>query len=132
MKVGDLYYDASIDDETGKIEIDEHVLRTIRGRHGYLTLKASFTWGKRSSKHGDFGWLDPIPDWCRNRFRLEEGPPKRFARSKTQALRVALANEKLNVAEGFGSEHSEQIIKTLTARIRTGMTRKKAKRAAKA
>lgn len=131
MNPGDIYYEASRDHETGKVEIDEHVLRTIRGKYGYLVLKASFTWGKRSGKTGDYGWLDPIPAWCRQKFRLESGPPKLYARSKSQALRLALADERQSIAEGFGEATSEKIVKTLEAWIKREMTRKKKAKAAR-
>ena len=125
MKVGDVYYDAYYDEEAKKVDITEYRLRTIRGAWGYIVQVESFTWGKRSGKTGDYGWLDPIPSWCRTRFLVRNGVPKKFSRSKTQALRVLLASEKKIVAEGFGEEYSEQLIKTLTARIKADMTRKK-------
>lgn len=125
MKTGDLYFEASVDDETSKVEIDEWVLRTIRGKHGYLIMKKSWTWGKRSRTNGDWGWLDPIPDWCRVKFSLDKGLPDRYARSKSQAVRVALADEKSNIAEGFAADNSPLIVKNLTARLKAEMTRKR-------
>lgn len=91
MKVGDAYFLAGVDD-AGKAFADEWILRTIRGGYGFLVMKADFvTWGKRSSKTGDYGWLDPIDPLFRRRFRLEDGVPADFARSSVAAYRKALA-----------------------------------------
>lgn len=31
----------------------------------FAVMKDTFTWGKVSKKHGDSGWLEPIPGWLR-------------------------------------------------------------------
>ncbi len=92
MKVGDTYFRALVDE--GKVIIDEYVLRTMRGGYGYLIDKSPITWGKRSKKHGDFGWLDPIPTWLRTRFKIENGVPSGFGKSKSAAIRSALADRR--------------------------------------
>jgi hypothetical protein len=132
MKVGDVYYDAGYDEEAGKIDIGEYVLRTIRGNWGYLVQKEDFTWGKRSGKTGDYGWLDPIPAWCRHKFLVRNGAPKRFARSKAQAMRIALAKERETVAQGYAEEWTERAIKAYETRIKSEMTRKKKAKASAA
>lgn len=65
-KIGQVLWQASFDTETGKFEWNEYILRTIRGGKAFATMKLPWTWGKRSKKNGDFGWLDPVsPEWRR-------------------------------------------------------------------
>ena len=91
MKTGDIYYRAGVD-ETGKTYVDEWISRTIRQPYGYLVIKLkAVTWGKRSTKNGDFGWLDPIDPLFRTRFKVVEGVPAGYARTKSAAFRKALA-----------------------------------------
>lgn len=73
------------------LEYDEWVFRSIRGKYGYLIRKTSLTWGKRSTKHGDYGWLDKnIRDYDRRKFRLEQGLP--HAKTKSGALTTLAAS----------------------------------------
>lgn len=87
-----LYSCCAWTDDAGKpsIEISEWVIRSIQAKRGsktrfgipvhsfgevaqYVNLvekKDRVTWGKRSSKHGDFGWLKTIPSACRKQFRV--------------------------------------------------------------
>lgn len=92
MKVGDIYFSAWADE--GKVEIEEYVLRTIRGGHGFLIQRNAETWGKRSTKNGDYGWLDPISPLWRTKFSIERGVPSGYGRSKSAAIRSALASER--------------------------------------
>lgn len=55
----------------GKATVETWMIRTIRGGKITAIWKLSHTWGKRSRKHGDYGWLDPIPAWCRKTWRDE-------------------------------------------------------------
>lgn len=91
---GEFYYRASYDEQTGKVDIDEYGLRSIRTRVAYFTLKASFTWGKRSTKHGDFGWLPNIPAWCRHAEAVAGESIRGYAKTKAAALRHAIARER--------------------------------------
>jgi len=70
-KKGQDLYSLCVDDD-GKCEMDVYRVRTIRGGLVYAILVTSFTWGKRSKKNGDWGWLDPIPYWCRYCRRVGE------------------------------------------------------------
>lgn len=117
MKQGETYFRVSTDEETAEVDLDEYVLRTIRGKFGYLVLKASFTWGKRSKKHGDFGWLDPVPGWCRERFRISNGIPSGFSSTKRGAFEEAIKKEHQFKDEGFVVELSDKILKNLEARM---------------
>jgi hypothetical protein len=88
---GTVYYEAWADPDTGKVSIDTCVLRTLRGRYGYLITKNEFTWVKTG--HGTratWGWSKKLDPFWRTRFRIEEGIPRLYARSKSQAVRVAL------------------------------------------
>ena len=89
MKIGDEFYSYSVDDN-GKVELETHVLRTIRGKYAYAIHKHEFTWGKRSGKAGDYGWLDPIwPEW-RTEWRIAGDRPTKRATSKLMAIRQAI------------------------------------------
>ena len=70
MKIGQILYTCYVNEDTGKVDFGEYHVRTIRKGNVYAVWKCSVTWGKRSSKHGDFGWLDPVPAWCRERADL--------------------------------------------------------------
>ncbi|QBQ72130.1 hypothetical protein Milano_108 [Agrobacterium phage Milano] len=107
MKVGQILYACYSDDTTGKVSFEEYHVRTIRKGKIYATLKGSFTWGKRSSKHGDFGWLDPVPAWCRQRVDLCSW----LFTTKLQAIRNEI---KRHHPEDFVSpEIAEKALKTL-------------------
>jgi hypothetical protein len=73
----------------GKPTTETWIIRTIRGGKITAIWKLSHTWGKRSKKQGDFGWLDPIPAWCRNTWREDRPIPSWFMlfTTKRQAIR---------------------------------------------
>ncbi|MDR8537245.1 hypothetical protein OSC19_26605, partial [Serratia nevei] len=71
-----LYYIS--DDDKAKVEVTEWIVRSIQKRRNstsdqrYVNLAQKLdgiTWGKRSRKNGDFGWLPSIPSWCLKQFR---------------------------------------------------------------
>lgn len=93
-KIGDTFYELIVDEQTGEFVWHTHVLRTIRGKFAYTVLKASYTWGKRSTKTGDFGWLDPIPTWCRTRLWLDRKPPDSLSPTKLGAIKYALESHR--------------------------------------
>jgi hypothetical protein len=88
-KIGQVLYGVYVDDETGKCELEEHIVRTIRGGRVYAIHKNSLTWGKLSTKHGDFGFLPNIPDWCRTAWRVD-GAPSFIHTTKLKAIRAEL------------------------------------------
>lgn len=91
-KVGEFYWYAWYDDEDHKIIIDEYGLRSIRQSIAHFTVKYDgITWGKRSKKHGDYGWLPTIPRWCRSPALLTGSSINRYAKTKASAIRSALA-----------------------------------------
>lgn len=76
LKVGQTLYNIGVA-EDGSPTTETWIIRTIRGGKVTAIWKLSHTWGKRTKKHGDFGWLDPIPAWCRRTWR-EDGPIPRW------------------------------------------------------
>lgn len=121
MKVGEFYFRAEFDEETGKVEFDEYGCRTIRRNHVYLTRKESFTWGKRSTKNGDYGWLPHIPSWCRRKVLTDSDVADMYRPTKRGALAAALAAERKTKAKFKDTETQEYCalaIAAFTARLR--------------
>lgn len=107
MQIGEDRYYAWFDDDDAKVQVDLYRVRSIKRRRNKFSLalgepRASLievngtTWGKRSKKHGDFGWRDPI--WPGFRQMVEVGSPRarRYAKTKGAAIRAALADERSN------------------------------------
>jgi len=94
MKIGDVFYEYWVSEETGKVSLEEHVLRTIRGKWAYAIWKNEFTWGKRSRKHGDFGWRDPISREWRTKWLIAGERPGKLATTKLMAIRYAIEGHK--------------------------------------
>lgn len=96
IKVGDIYWEVAVLDGSGAIEWDQWIVRTIRGGKIYVILKTSYTWGKLSKRHGDFGRIDPIEPWCRKSWRVGEDMPKWYllATTKRGAILKALKSQK--------------------------------------
>lgn len=109
MKVGQILYAVFPDENTGKIEFAEYHVRTIRKSKIYATWKNSTTWGKRSSKHGDFGWLDPVPAWSRQ--RVDSNLCSWLFTTKLQAIRDAI--KRFDPTEYNTPEIAEKALKTL-------------------
>lgn len=104
VKPGKVYY-GIVHGDSGKPEFNEWVVRTVRGGRITAILKASFTWGKRSTKHGDYGWLPSIPKWCRTTWSVGREPFGLFT-TKLQAVRHETKN---TVVEDF--DEPEQFAK---------------------
>lgn len=120
IKVGAVLYRAYSFVDEGKVEtgFEEWIVRNIRARrnsktirgvslsaHGIevanvvnLALKNSSTWGKRSSKTGDFGWLPNIWSGFRKQFKVGADLTYGIYTTKRAALAYALA-EQLELAE---------------------------------
>jgi hypothetical protein len=98
MKPGDILYQVLHEDD-GKPTMEEWHIRTIRGGKITAIWKLPHTWGKRSKKHGDFGWLDPIPAWCRQTWRVGSKPIG-LSTTRRQAIRTAL-----QYAEKYPQDH---------------------------
>lgn len=87
-KIGQDLYTIFCDDD-GKVEIWTYRIRSIRKGKVAATLVADFTWGKRSSKAGDYGWLPNTPAWTRRTFS-ENRPVTDLWTTKLQAIRAEL------------------------------------------
>jgi len=122
-KVGDIYYRFDIDDETAKYEWDIYIVRTVRGGKATAIMKNVCTWGKRSKKHGDFGWLPAIDQMWRKSwyFKAEGinawrvGEPFGIFRTKLQAINAKIKHHKYNIKRGWieNDEKAEKITKIL-------------------
>jgi|TARA_B110000211_G_scaffold233398_1_gene299521 hypothetical protein len=116
VKVGAVLYRAHGYEYDGriKVDVDEWIVRSIQRKRGAksrfgMTLPRSLqedavyvnvteriqgiTWGKRSSKHGDIGWLKSISQEFRDQFKVGEDLPPGLYTTKLAALKYALATE---------------------------------------
>lgn len=114
IKVGAVLYRAYSLVDDGKVEtgFEEWVVRNIRARrnsktimgislsaHGIevpkvvnLAMKTHGTWGKLSTKSGDYGWLPNIWSGFRLQFKVGADLPRGVYTTKRAALAYALAN----------------------------------------
>ena len=92
------------DDDKAKVEVTEWIVRSIQKRRNstsaqrYVNLAQKLdgiTWGKRSRKNGDFGWLPSIPSWCLQQFREGGELPFGFYPTRLAALKF----EKVSLQE---------------------------------
>lgn len=101
-KIGDEYFSLYIDEETLSHEWWIYRVRSIQNRkvaawsdrttrYVYAIAVFSWTWGKRSTKSGDYGWLDPISDDWRKKWRADEEPRDLF-RTKKAAIKYEIAS----------------------------------------
>ena len=132
IKVGAVLYSAYATANDGKVEsgINEWVVRNIRARrnsktvHGMpvanfgkevpkvvnLAEKNPFTWGKRSKKTGDVGWLPNIWSGWRQQFEVGTDLPAGFYTTKRAALAYAIADHEqqaVSYAEDIANETDE-------------------------
>lgn len=89
VKTGDIYYVVRIDDD-GAVSLEEYVVSSVQTGHAHLIHKTPWTWVKRSTTAGDYGWAKNIDPCWRAKFRLEYGPPSDWARTKAAAYGKAL------------------------------------------
>lgn len=91
-KVGQSLWMLLVDEETGQPKMEEYIIRTIRGGKVTAIWKLQCTWGKRSTKHGDFGWLKRIPAWTRGTWKVDGKLPMNLFTTKLQAIRSEIKN----------------------------------------
>ena len=89
MKKGQELYEVWAD-EKGEINWSIYIIRSIRKKIVYATLKASWTWGKRSKKHGDYGFLDPVAAEWRHSWYINREPYGDIATTRIGALKKAI------------------------------------------
>lgn len=122
MKVGLVLYrvKAFTDEEDGNtsIDVEQWIVRSIKKKRGsqtrygfalstssynqqrfvYLTQKLKdVTWGKRSRRHGDFGWLKSIPARCRKSFPEGDDLPTGFYTTQFSAFKSAIAQKQAEI-----------------------------------
>ncbi len=116
IKVGAVLYTAIAYEWKGKINLDvnEWVVRSIQKKRGsqtkygrtvsefarnddvYVNITEKvqgITWGKRSKKNGDYGWLASISQQHRQSFKVGERLPYGVYTTKLAALKYALKSE---------------------------------------
>ncbi|MCB5201667.1 hypothetical protein LH464_04140 [Neorhizobium sp. T786] len=127
MKPGDVLFEVWAEDGNGKIAWSEWVVRSIRKGTVYATLKASWTWGKKSKKHGDFGWLDPIgPEW-RVSWPVDGEPRGQLATTRLTAIKKAIALQK---RYGSPDDYAEaETHASIIKRLETMLTKERGKKA---
>lgn len=125
MKAGEFFYSAAFDYEARKVEIDRYGCRVVRQGRAYLTHVLPWTWGKRSKKHGDFGWLDPIEPIWKTDVGIGGEAARRFSRTKAGALRAALARERKTRAAYGKDPEIRADCDTAIAALSTRLTRTK-------
>ena len=99
LKKGTVRYSAWANDETGRIEYSEWVLRSIQNRNGRLNAYwvekiNGLTWGKLSTKNGHFGFLNNIPKGCRSTYSVNYLP---YSATKLGALKECINNLKATI-----------------------------------
>jgi hypothetical protein len=131
IKLGKIYYHIFTDETTGKVEVVEYHVITVRGKYAYAVWKNVFTYGKRSKKNGDFGWLRPIgPEWRTrlSRFQTDDWfniSPKSHSLfpTKLSALKDEFASQ---TEDNFDShEIFEKAMRTLKSMITKERGKKK-------
>ena len=102
-------------DEDGKCEIKKWKVRTIRGGCVYAVQKSGCTWGKLSSKNGDFGWFKDIPDFLRRKADVGEKIWGLYT-TRLQAWRALLVRLRSPRKGCFGCDDAayEKALKTAT------------------
>lgn len=147
LKVGlSLYHVSALEDdedEKGEVSMEEWVIRSIKrsptklyctGKESrklekesrpilvYVVRKDSCTWGKRSSKTGDYGWIDSaITNYDRDLFNLcdyeKNGLPLKYSFSKKGAYKNVIREEKLWLKRDWYSEDNRENIRKLIRKL---------------
>lgn len=124
-KIGAEYFSLNIDEENGSHDWSTHRVRSLQnrrlkfgGRPGMITVRyvyailvADYTWGKRSTKSGDYGWLPRIPQWCRHKWRVTDEPSGMF-KTKKAAIQHELDRYKKYTREDFDTPGMHEKILT--------------------
>lgn len=159
IKVGAVLYKVLGYECKGRIcvDVDEWVVRSIQKKRGsqsqfgrklpasmqtndvYVNLterKKDITWGKRSRKIGDVGWLKSIPQLYRAQFKVGDDLPYGMYTTKLAALKYALEDElstvkwyekklKAGVPEDEKAEYEQELdeAKRVARAIKTRITK---------
>jgi hypothetical protein len=137
IQSGDIFYSASAGycDEEGKcyLDLDEWHVRSIRARRGSkshrakalgldvkkqvnLTRKGKYTWVKKSSKNGDYGWSSSISSMDRESFYLGDNLPIGYFSTPLKALKNERKNIEKKLNRGWISEEQAKRLKGMITR----------------
>ena len=116
-KIGQVLYSYHADGEDGTLAPFTYVVRTIRDGNVYAIVKASYTWGKLSTKTGHYGWLDPLPPWARDRTRQGSKFYGLFT-TKRQAL-LDVKKHILKDKQWYRAEHVKKWLTSIKRQLTT-------------
>ena len=97
IRKGDIFYKAWVyldHKDPSSIELDEYHVTHINKYGIYLTLKNASTWGKKSNKKGDYGWLSNISPYYREKLESEDYKSQNFHKTKSAAYRSVMPEMK--------------------------------------
>lgn len=97
IEIGDEFYDAFLDMIDGAVIVELWVITAIRNDLVFACRKNAFTWIKRSSKTGDYGWARNLDAFDRVKFRHGD-LPQTWAKSKAAAYTKALPQVDVAIA----------------------------------
>ena len=104
-KKGQTLWSVYFDIETGKCELWEYVVRTIRRPWVYAIIKQNgVTWVKKSRKIGDFGWAYPIPSWYRQRTKYGSKFNDLFTTKRQAWMAVIKKLKDKNAVKDYGAD----------------------------
>ncbi|WP_338854207.1 hypothetical protein WE348_23215 (plasmid) [Alteromonas macleodii] len=135
IKVGVVLYKFeafTYDDGSSAVELQEWHVRSIQRKRGtqtsygvkkplaeyyqdkYVNITQKIkgvTWGKRSRKNGDYGFLKSIPEYFRKQFRVGNDLPSGIFTTQLSALKYAIKDkeESINRCLHFLKEESDPI-----------------------
>jgi len=114
IKPGREFFEVSVDWDTGKCELDTWRVSTVRGGKITAILVAPWTWGKRSTKHGDYGWLPNIGQ----EFRFSWSPDQSIPMFSTKLKAWIHAGEKIK-QKWYGDDAAarDQALATCRAQV---------------
>lgn len=107
-KISQVLYYVHADEDTGKVSIDEWIVRTIRGGRVYAIVKTPWTWVKLSNKHFDWGWAKDIPNYCRDSCREGE--------KMAQLHTTELAALRARLKSSYCPDNCKRTLKTMITR----------------
>ena len=117
-KKGDIGFSVMWNDDDTKFEFWEYRLRNVQNRkafgkiltyHFWTPVLKGTTWGKRSKKHGDFGWLQPNATQFTTKYK--ESELYQYAPTKVMACQWELDDQKYVKLLGTQVEALERYIK---------------------
>lgn len=87
---GEEFFEVWTNAEEGSVALQTWVVSTVRGGMVFAIRKTDYTWVKQSKTSGDYGWATNIDAFNRTSFRLIDGPPPAWARTRGAAYTKGL------------------------------------------